>query len=138
MKDGLAGIFLRRKSVGLEGASRRTAPEAESAVEKAVGPERACRRMAPEAESAAEKVAVAEDAESAADGVERAGGLERACRRRHRKPRVLRRKRLLLRMLRVLWMALRELMLQRMVRNHLPVWLDHAWGIQSVPGSDDT
>jgi hypothetical protein len=29
-------------------------------------------------------------------------------------------------------------MLQRMVRNHLPVWLDHAWGIQSVPGSDDT
>ena len=65
MKDGLAGIFsrtdlLRRKSVGLE---------------------RACRRTVPEAESSVEKAAVAEDAESAVDGVERTDGLERACRR---------------------------------------------------------
>ncbi len=102
MKDGLAGIFsrtdlLRRKSVGLERACRRTVPEAESAVEKAAvaedaesivdvvkradGFERACRRTAPEAERASEKAAVAEDAESAVDGVGRTDGLERACRR---------------------------------------------------------
>ena len=105
MKDGLAGIFsktdlLRRKSVGperacrrtapeaesavddveradgLERACRRTAPEAESAVEKAVGPERDCRKTAPEAESAAEKGAVTKDTENAGDGVERADAAE--------------------------------------------------------------
>ena len=84
--------LLRRKSVGLEGACRRTAPEDEGAaeivavaedaesaaggVERADGLERARRRTAPEAESAAEKAAVAEDAESAVDGVERTDAAE--------------------------------------------------------------
>ena len=97
MKDGLAGIcsgtdLLRRKSVGLERACRRTAPETDSAVEKVAvardaesaadgvertdGLERACRRTAPEADSAVEKAAVAEGGESASDGVERADAAE--------------------------------------------------------------